>query len=88
MKKSALDCKYLFIRPPSLIHLEDRLIGRNTETAEKIKVRLEAAATELAFSEIEGNFDAIIVNDDLEKTFLELVAILQSWFPELDLYLG
>eukprot|EP01039_Chlorochromonas_danica_P004387 gene4387-4808_t len=88
VKKSKLDCKYLFVAPPSLQDLESRLRGRNTETAEKIKVRLENAVAELAYSKEEGNFDSILVNAEVEETFRQLVGVLQNWYPDLDLYLG
>jgi len=88
VKKSKLDCKYIFISPPSIKELENRLRGRNTETAEKIKVRLENAVGEMAYSQVEGNFDGIIINDNLDKCFENVVRTLQGWFPELDLYLS
>lgn len=88
VKRSNLDCKYLFIQPPSILDLEKRLTGRNTETAEKIKIRLENAVAELEYGATEGNFDATITNEDLEQSFKELVATLQQWYPDLDLYLG
>jgi guanylate kinase len=87
VKKSKLDCKTLFIMPPSIKDLEERLKGRGTESMEKIKVRLENAVGEIAFAKGEGNFDKVIVNDDVNKTFTEVVTTLQNWFPELDLYL-
>jgi guanylate kinase len=43
---------------------------------------------EIAYSKQEGAFDQVLVNDDLEQTYLRLVQILQNWFPETDLYLG
>ncbi len=77
----------MFIMPPSIKDLENRLKGRGSETAEKIKVRLENAVGEIAFAKVEGNFDSIIVNDDFNRAFEEVVATLQRWFPELDLYM-
>jgi len=88
VKRSNLDCKYLFVKPPSILDLEKRLTGRNTETAEKIKIRLENAVAELEYGAQEGNFDQIITNEDLDKSFVELVTTLQQWYPDLDLYLG
>lgn len=87
VKKSRLDCKYIFIAPPSLEILEQRLRGRGTETEEKIKIRMENAVSELEFSAIEGMFDIIVVNEVLEDAFVAVVHQLQAWFPELDLYL-
>lgn len=88
VKRSTLDCKYLFIDAPSLMDLESRLKGRGTETAEKIKVRLQNAAAEIEYGQAPGNFDKIIVNEDIHRSFLDLVKTLQEWFPDLDLFLG
>lgn len=87
VKNSTLDFKSLFIAAPSLEELERRLVGRGTETEDKIKVRLQNALKEIAYSEVEGNFDAIVTNNDLDQTFEQIVHILQGWYPELDLYL-
>jgi guanylate kinase len=87
VKRSTLDCKYLFIQPPSLLELENRLRGRGTETAEKIKIRLENAVGELDYGAEPGNFDAIVVNVDLDSSYQQLVSILQGWYPDLDLTL-
>ena len=88
IKKSKLDCKYLFINPPSMAELEKRLRGRGTETPDKILVRLDNAKMELAYGQTEGNFDASIVNgESLELSFLDMVHVLANWYPDLDLYL-
>jgi len=87
VKKSALDCKYIFISPPNMEELEKRLRGRGTETADKIKTRLTNAVKELEYSQLEGNFDKIIVNVELDKAVDEVIHVLQGWYPELDLYL-
>ncbi len=52
----------LFIKPPSLEVLADRLRSRGTETPESLAKRLEKADYELTF---EKNFDLTIVNDRL-----------------------
>lgn len=88
VKKSSVEAKYIFINAPSLEELERRLKGRGTETADKIKVRMENAKGEIAFGLAEGNFDAVVVNNDLEQTFVEIVNILQGWYPDFDLHLG
>ena len=88
VKKSTLDCKYLFIKPPSILDLEKRLKGRDTETQEKIKVRLENAVAEIEYGNGPGNFDACLVNEDLNSTFAEFVSTLQKWYPDIDLYMG
>jgi len=54
----------VFVMPPSIEELENRLIGRNTENHEKIKMRLAKAKEEL---EQKDPFDVIVLNDDLDK---------------------
>ncbi len=83
VKKSSLACKYLFIAPPSEADLEKRLRGRNTETEEKIQIRLKTAVEELVFGRTEGNFDALVVNDDLNNCFSQIETTLKNWFPDL-----
>lgn len=52
----------VFIQPPSVEELEQRLRNRKTETEESIKKRLDRARFELTFA---SQFDIVIVNDDL-----------------------
>jgi guanylate kinase len=54
----------IFILPPSLEVLKDRLQKRGTDNEVQIKTRIEKAAEEIAFSK---NFDHIVLNDDLNK---------------------
>ena len=84
VKASSLDCNYIFIRPPSIQVLEQRLRGRGTETEEKIKLRLENAKQELQYgSEEQGNFDMYVVNNDdgAEETATKILTALKSWYP-------
>jgi guanylate kinase len=53
----------LFIKPPSLEELENRLRLRSTETEESLRKRLDKAGSEMTFAR---GFDMIIVNDVLE----------------------
>merc|ERR1711894_771212 len=66
VKETDLTPLLVFIKPPSLEVLEERLRSRGTETEESLSKRLGAAAAEMEYGEEEGNFDIIIVNDDLE----------------------
>jgi len=72
VKKTDLKPKYVFIKPPSLQVLEERLRGRGTESEESLNKRLSAAAQELEYGETEGNFDIIIVNDDVDAAYENL----------------
>jgi guanylate kinase len=68
----------VFIKPPRIEVLEERLKARGTESEETLAMRLEKAAQELSY---EGSFDVTVINDDLDtaradalsrvKTFLE-----------------
>lgn len=72
VKKTDLNARFLFIAPPSLDDLKQRLEGRGTETPESLKARLEQATKEMEYSKQENAHDKIIVNDDLEKAYTEL----------------
>ena len=54
----------MFLTPPSAGELERRLTGRGTENREVIESRLARAAEE---SEFMGEYDYIVINDDLEE---------------------
>ncbi|WP_370513733.1 guanylate kinase [Apibacter sp. B2912] len=54
----------IFIAPPSLKDLEERLKNRNTENLESLLTRIQKADEELSFAK---DFDAVIINDNLEK---------------------
>ena len=57
------DALTIFIKPPSLKILEERLINRSTETPESLKKRIEKAEYELSFAE---KFDYILINEILD----------------------
>lgn len=83
VKKSSLNPIYLFISPPSMDALEHRLRGRGTEKEEDVQKRLAGAAAELEYGKGEGNFDLVLVNDDLDKTFETLAKAVKKWYPNL-----
>jgi len=61
-KQLGINCLSIFIMPPSIEILKERLENRKTETFESINMRLEKAAYEISFS---NQFNAIIQNNDL-----------------------
>lgn len=65
----------VFLAPPSFEELGRRLTGRGTEDPERVQRRLELAHGELA---AEGEFDTVIVNDDVERAADALVALLTT----------
>lgn len=63
----------IFIAPPSPAALEERLAGRGTDSPQAIARRLEVAEQELAS---QGEFEHVVVNDDLAIAVAELDAIV------------
>ena len=56
----------VFIMPPSLEVMEQRLRARGTDSEEAIKTRVAKAAEEMTYA---AKFDAVLVNDVLEESF-------------------
>ena len=75
VKKRYPDALLLFVTPPSVEELERRLRGRGTETDEVIKSRLHRAVEEC---ESMDNYEALVINDDLDKCVKEMNSIIQS----------
>jgi guanylate kinase len=67
-KKFGSEALAIFVRPPSMDALEERLRCRATEPEEKIRIRLAKASSELSY---ESRFDFVLVNDDLERAVNE-----------------
>ena len=66
----------VFVEPPSLIALEERLRNRKTETEEKIQMRLNKAEQEMATAH---QFDMIIKNDNLQQALQEAERIVTDF---------
>jgi len=66
----------IFIKVKSVDIIEKRLIGRNTESPEDLKKRVEKAAFEMDF---EKDFDKIILNSDLEKAQKEAERVVADF---------
>ena len=75
IRKAIPESVLVFIEPPSLEELERRLRNRGTDSEEAIQRRLETARVEL---ERKGEYDFILVNDDLDVATEELVAFVNS----------
>lgn len=69
----------IFIKPPSISELENRLRNRNTDSDEVIAKRVEKFKFELAFSD---QFDKVIVNDKLEEALGEAEATLINFLNQ------
>jgi guanylate kinase len=69
------DAVSVFIMPPSLDALAERLESRGTDTAHDRRLRLESAIHEM---EQYVNFDYVVINDDLNRAINELGAIITA----------
>ncbi|MGB9745652.1 MAG: guanylate kinase [Bacteroidales bacterium] len=66
----------IFIKPPSLQILNERLKARGTETEESLKKRMAKAEFELSFA---PGFDAVVENDVLEKAVDEVYRLVAGF---------
>jgi guanylate kinase len=66
----------IFVMPPSIKELEERLRLRSSETEETFKKRIEKANYELTFA---NKFDKIIINDDLGQAVAEAKSVVEKF---------
>lgn len=66
----------IFIDPPSIEHLRNRLISRRTDSEQEIARRVAKAEQELQYK---GDFDVVIVNDDLQKAEQEIEMVVKDF---------
>ena len=69
----------VFIEPPTLEELMNRLKKRGTETEESLKKRIDKAEYELSFA---PQFDRIVLNDDLATAQQEMIDLVQAFLEE------
>jgi guanylate kinase len=70
------DALAIFVQPPSVQELRNRLINRSTESEEKILMRIAKAEHELGFA---PQFDMVIINDNLENAFLKAEKLVKDF---------
>ena len=69
----------VFIAPPSVDVLRERLQGRGTDSVEMIDKRVDKAEYEMSFA---PRFDVVIVNDDLEKAKTEAKKVISDFLSK------
>lgn len=75
IKKNYKDAIFIFLIPPTIDELKERLTNRGTETEEEIKVRFENAFKELDFV---GEYDYFIINDKVEQAVSNIETIIAA----------
>jgi len=76
VKASHPEAVSIFVLPPSMHELESRLRARRTDSEETIRKRLEAARREI--DQGSATYDYLLVNDELERAFVDLCAIVRA----------
>ena len=66
---------FIFLLPPSLAELENRIRGRGTETEESIQRRLKAAISEIPLGH---NYDYVVTNDVVEDAVNKICGIIEA----------
>lgn len=66
----------VFIQPPSVEELRNRLIGRGTDSPEAIERRVAKAEEELTYA---SKFDIVLINDKLDEAFLTAEKIVEEF---------
>lgn len=66
----------IFIEPPSIEILEQRLVKRGTDNATNISMRVNKAKEEMLYK---NSFDKVILNDDIERATAETALIIQQF---------
>jgi guanylate kinase len=69
----------VFVSPPSIAELENRLRKRNTESEEKINMRIAKAEKEMAFA---SQFDYIVENHHLDTALAEAYSVVKNFIEK------
>ena len=75
-KKFSDSALSIFVMPPSINALKQRLEARGTETLESLNKRVGKAAEEMTFA---NQFDTILINDNLEKSYKEAENLVRTF---------
>ena len=75
VKQKVDDAVSIFVVPPSMETLEQRLLGRKTEEQAIIEKRLEKARREIILA---GLYDYVVVNDNLDEAADDVVSIIKA----------
>ncbi|MEN9745175.1 MAG: hypothetical protein RL640_1013 [Bacteroidota bacterium] len=66
----------IFIEPPSLEVLKERLHKRGTDSPENMLIRINKATEELQYK---GQFDQVVLNDEIERAAAEVIALVRQF---------
>ena len=69
----------IFVKPPSIDELKIRLKKRQTESADKINMRIAKASAELATAPL---FDVVVLNEHLENALIESYSLVSNFIAD------
>lgn len=73
------DALAIFIQPPSIDVLKERLMKRGTEDNRTIETRIDRAKKEMAYA---NQFDQVIINDDLETAYSRIKELVTNFINQ------
>ena len=85
VKKKVPDGVFIFLTPPDLEELQDRLIGRGTDSEEVIRQRIERAKEEIALMR---EYDYAVVNDEVPLAAERVNRIIEAEHFRVDRVIG
>ena len=85
VKKKVPDAVFIFLTPPDLEELKDRLVGRGTDSAEIIAQRIEKAKEEIALMR---EYDYAIVNDQVSLAADRVKRVIEAEHFRVDRVIG
>ena len=85
VKKKVPDAVFIFLTPPDLEELKDRLVGRGTDSAETIAQRIEKAKEEIALMR---EYDYAIVNDQVPLAADRVKRVIEAEHFRVDRVIG
>ncbi|KAI8898141.1 P-loop containing nucleoside triphosphate hydrolase protein [Globomyces pollinis-pini] len=80
IKRSNIQAKFVFIQPPDLTVLEERLRLRKTETEDSLAKRLASAKESFDFADQPGSYDIRIINDDQDDAYSKFEDYIKKTF--------
>lgn len=84
IRNSPLNPFYVFVGPPSVRALEERLRRRGSECENDVVRRINNAMQELVYGYKSGNFDRFLINNNLSKCYETFLKQIIEWYPHLN----
>jgi len=82
ISKSAVEANYMFIYPPTVNSLKERILGRGTETQAAIELRMKNALGELDYADNSVLYRYRLVNDDLMLSYNRFKEMMMNTYKE------